>query len=55
MFESNPASARVLEKAGYTLEGRHRVAVMKDGRALDELIYARLRKDVATGRHPNGR
>ncbi len=43
VFDSNPASARVLEKAGYTLEGRHRAAVMKDGRALDELIYARLR------------
>ena len=43
VFESNPASARVLEKAGYAFEGRHRAAVMKDGRALDELIYGRLR------------
>ncbi len=43
VFESNPASARVLEKAGYELEGRHRAAVFKGGRALDELVYARLR------------
>ena len=45
VFESNPASARVLEKAGYTLEGRMRAAVFKDGRVLDNLIYARLRDD----------
>ena len=45
VFEGNPASARVLEKAGYELEGRHRAAVYKDGRALDELVYAKLRGD----------
>ncbi len=44
VFETNPASARVLEKAGYELEGRHRAAVVKDGRTLDELVYARLRR-----------
>ena len=44
VFESNPASARVLEKAGYVLEGRHRGAVVKDGSVLDELVYARIRK-----------
>ncbi|MFQ5349301.1 MAG: GNAT family N-acetyltransferase [Thermoanaerobaculia bacterium] len=42
VFESNLASARVLEKAGYAFEGRHRGAVVKDGRVLDELVYARL-------------
>ena len=47
VFESNPASARVLEKAGYDFEGRHRAAVVKDGRTLDELIYARLRREAA--------
>ena len=42
VFETNPASARVLEKAGYAFEGRHRGAVVKDGRVLDELVYARV-------------
>jgi ribosomal-protein-alanine N-acetyltransferase len=42
-FEWNPASARVLEKAGYTLEGRLRKSIMKDGRVGDALLYARLR------------
>jgi RimJ/RimL family protein N-acetyltransferase len=40
VFEWNPASARVLEKAGYTLEGRLRRAVTKDGRTIDALLYA---------------
>jgi RimJ/RimL family protein N-acetyltransferase len=43
VFETNPASARVLEKAGYTLEARLRASVVKDGRTLDQLVYARLR------------
>ena len=43
VFETNPASARVLEKAGYAFEGQLRRAVVKDGKVLDELIYARLR------------
>lgn len=43
VFEWNPASARVLEKAGYRLEGRLRRAVTKAGRTGDLLIYARLR------------
>jgi RimJ/RimL family protein N-acetyltransferase len=40
VFESNPASVRVLEKAGYTCEGRLRNAVTKDGRTMDSLLYA---------------
>ena len=43
VFGWNPASARVLEKAGYTLEGRLRQAVMKDGRLTDRLLYGLLR------------
>jgi RimJ/RimL family protein N-acetyltransferase len=43
VFEWNPASARVLEKAGYALEGRSRSAVVKDGRLGDRLIYALVR------------
>ena len=40
VFEWNPASARVLEKAGYTCEGRFRKSVTKDGRTIDQLVYA---------------
>jgi [ribosomal protein S5]-alanine N-acetyltransferase len=40
VFESNPASMRVLEKAGYSFEARLRKAVTKEGRTMDEYIYA---------------
>jgi len=30
----------VLEKAGFSLEGRMRASVFKDGRVLDQLLYA---------------
>lgn len=43
IFEWNPASARVLEKAGYVLEGRLRKAAVKDGQIIDQLIYAIVR------------
>ncbi|MBI4520162.1 MAG: GNAT family N-acetyltransferase [Gemmatimonadetes bacterium] len=45
VFESNPASARVLEKAGYVCEGRMRRFVTKAGRTLDALLYASVRND----------
>ncbi|MCA9772423.1 MAG: GNAT family N-acetyltransferase [Myxococcales bacterium] len=48
VFEGNEASARLLVKAGFTLEGRMRAAVVKDGRVLDQLLYARLRDDEPT-------
>jgi RimJ/RimL family protein N-acetyltransferase len=38
---NNPASARVLEKAGFVLEGRMRKHVIKDGVILDSLLYAK--------------
>ena len=38
---SNPASARVLEKAGFTFEGRLKNNVIKDGQILDSLLYAK--------------
>ena len=41
VFANNPASARVLEKAGFTFEGRLRNNVVKDGELLDSLLYAR--------------
>ncbi len=40
VFENNPASARVLEKAGYRLEGRMSRKVIKDGVVQDLLLYA---------------
>ena len=39
----NPASARVLEKAGFQFEARLRQAVTKEGVTMDELMYAILR------------
>jgi ribosomal-protein-alanine N-acetyltransferase len=45
VFDWNPASARVLENAGYKLEGRLRHYVLKDGRYGDALLYARLRNE----------
>ena len=42
-FAHNRASARVLEKAGFTLEGVLRASAIKDGRVLDQLLYARIR------------
>lgn len=47
-FAHNPASARVLEKAGYQLEGRLRRAAIKEGRIIDQLLYA----CVAPGTNP---
>ena len=40
-YANNPASARVLEKAGLILEGRLRKSVYKDGKILDSLLYAK--------------
>ena len=40
-YISNPASARVLEKAGFVFEGRLRKNVVKDGKILDSLLYAK--------------
>lgn len=44
VFAWNPASARVLEKAGFALEARLRNAVTKDDRTGDLLLYAKLRQ-----------
>ena len=43
VYEGNPASARVLEKAGYVCEGRLRKSVTKNGRTIDQFLYARIR------------
>lgn len=41
-FTSNVASRRVLEKAGYVLEGIMNRSAIKDGTVLDQCMYARL-------------
>jgi [ribosomal protein S5]-alanine N-acetyltransferase len=45
VFAWNAASARVLVKAGFALEGRMRRHAFKDGRFGDVLLYARIRGD----------
>jgi RimJ/RimL family protein N-acetyltransferase len=47
-FGWNGASVRVLEKAGYRLEGRMRQSAVKDGQVIDQLLYAILHEDVQT-------
>jgi RimJ/RimL family protein N-acetyltransferase len=39
-FEWNESSFRVLEKCSYRLEGRLRCSAIKDGRVIDQLLYA---------------
>ncbi|WP_200875587.1 GNAT family N-acetyltransferase [Hymenobacter sp. IS2118] len=43
VFAHNPASGRVLEKAGFVLEARLKQAITKDGHTLDGLLYALVR------------
>ena len=42
-YATNAASARVLEKAGYTREGTLRQTAIKDGQVLDQWMYAIVR------------
>jgi RimJ/RimL family protein N-acetyltransferase len=51
-FASNVASCRVLEKAGYELEGRMRRSAVKDGAVQDQLLYAALRGNEAPATTP---
>ena len=44
-FANNTASARVLEKTGYTLEGKMKNSAIKEGQILDQLLYAITRPD----------
>ena len=43
VFEWNPASQCVLEKAGFVCEGRLRRSVVKDGQVIDQFLYAMTR------------
>jgi [ribosomal protein S5]-alanine N-acetyltransferase len=40
VFEWNRASCRVLEKAGYSLEGIMKRSAVKDGQTIDQFLYA---------------
>jgi RimJ/RimL family protein N-acetyltransferase len=42
-FADNVASRRVLEKAGYVVEGRLRQSAIKDGRLKDQILFAAYR------------
>ena len=46
VFDGNGASARVLEKAGFTYEGALRSSIVKDDKVVDELVYALVREDA---------
>ncbi|MDQ7053471.1 MAG: GNAT family protein [candidate division KSB1 bacterium] len=50
VYESNPASGRVLEKAGFILEGRLRKAILKNDQFLDMYLYSILREEVLSQR-----
>ena len=45
-FASNLASRKVLEKAGFSLEGILQKSVFKNGKLLDSCIYAKILRDV---------
>ena len=44
-YSGNPASSRVLEKAGFAFEGRLRKNAIKSGEVRDSLMYAWVRED----------
>ena len=46
LLDSNVASQRLHERVGYTLEGRRREAVQRDGRWHDVLLYGLLRSEA---------
>jgi RimJ/RimL family protein N-acetyltransferase len=48
VFEWNVASMRVLEKCGYTRVGRLRRSVVKDGKTIDQVLYAILEEECRT-------
>ena len=48
VFEGNTGSRKVLEKAGYKLEGRLRKTVYKEGSFKDQFMYSILRDEYET-------
>jgi len=49
VFAWNPASMRVLEKAGYACEAMLKKAATKDGKTVDAYLYALVREPRAQG------
>ena len=49
VYARNPASARVLAKAGYEFEGRQRARYLKDGELIDGLMFAKIREQKSGG------
>lgn len=49
VFTWNPASARALAKSGFVLEATSRCAAIKEGKACDEWLYAKVRPGITTG------
>jgi RimJ/RimL family protein N-acetyltransferase len=43
VYARNPASARILDKAGYEFEGRLRARYFRDDEFIDGLLYAKVR------------
>ena len=54
-FSANVASIRVLEKAGYALEGRLRRSAIKDGQIVDQVLYAFIAPEQAAAADPRPR
>jgi len=50
VFEWNPASIRMLERASYAFEGRLRKSVTKNGQTIDSMLYAIVRERGAGAR-----
>ena len=48
VFEGNVASARVLEKNGFKLEGKLRKHFIKDGEFIDARLYGLLKEDLSS-------
>ena len=48
VYSTNPASGRVLAKAGFSLEGTQRAAVFKLGQLIDQNMWAIVRPDLRT-------
>ena len=55
-YATNMASHRVLEKAGFSYEGRLRSSALKDGKIVDQLVYSYLPKQStdSSGRQTAG-
>jgi len=45
IYENNPSSMRVLEKTGFQREAIHKQAVMKEGKLMDEHLFALLKEN----------